>query len=748
PSEISGLIQQGLSFVRTDNAISMSSAATNTTSSQVPMIYQASFNDDWNGKLIGNRLCTSADVARDYAYNPANGQSTLQQNDSRCREEGTLWFKASWDAGKALQTQIGSRSLYTWNPAASAGMNLSAASLTAAQKTAFCETPACADEVAYLQGMDTHEARNGGPWRSRINAFKTDETVDRNKTAAADGAPRVLGDLINSSVLFVGRDDYGWAGFGGITYDMRQGYRQRKAVPRAEVLYVGGNDGMLHAFYADAGSANGGTLGSAGNGGKEIFAYVPYAVWDKLKALRDPEYTHEFYVDGSPTVGDAYLANSNSTHGWNTVLIGSTGAGGSGYFALDVEKPENFGAGSVLWDIRGPTVEIQYSGATATKVITAAPHTPDFVDLGYTLGQAAIMPVMTKTGDTHKWVAVFPNGYNSYLDRPMLYIVNLKDGALETGMRDNLGLVNYTTATTGNSEGSPTDPNGLSTPVLADVNGDGIVDVIYAGDLRGNLWRFRLNGGGAVDTAKIFEARDADGNSQPITARPEVGRDKTGNVMVYFGTGRYVARSDLADNSVQTFYGVRDICVMDTTSPGCTSGGALQRGNLLRQEFMGPDENRAYETGYDATIRVVSNHSMSDESGFYLDFKAQGSSKDMGERVIHTPLLWSDRLIFSTIIPNDDECEPGGDGWMYELDPSDGSRLEFAVFDLDHDGKFGDINDLSADGIPPSGLKVGMGSGVTARGDTKYHSNIKGKVTSIKNNKHPEMGRKSWRQLQ
>ena len=104
-------------------------------------------------------------------------------------------------------------------------------------------------------------------------------------------------------------------------------------------------------------------------------------------------------------------------------------------------------------------------------------------------------------------------------------------------------------------------------------------------------------------------------------------------------------------------------------------------------------------------------------------------------------------MIFNTIIPNTDECDPDLDGFMYELDPSDGSRLEFSVFDLDHDGKFGDKNDLSLSGKTVSGLKIGGGGGLAQRGDTKYHSNTKGKVTAIRNNKNPVMGRKSWRQI-
>jgi type IV pilus assembly protein PilY1 len=756
PKEISEMIQAGLSFVRTDNAISMSSIATNTTSSRVPMIYQASFNDDWNGKLLGNRLCTAADVTRDFEWNPATQQATLAQNDSRCREEGELWFKASWDAGKVLQNNLTGRNIVTWNPTGGSGVPFSAATI-AAQANGFCVNPACdSDEEDYFRGQPDKEERDpyGGPWRARTDAFKSDETVNRNAKIVPDGTvPRVLGDMINSNVLFVGHDDYGWGSFGGITNAMRQDYRKRKnAMNRPEVVYVGANDGMLHAFDAEAGAANEGTLGSPGNGGKELFAYVPWATWEKLAALRDPEYTHEFYVDGSPTVGDAHLANSNSTEGWNTVLIGSTGAGGSGYFALDVEKPAAFGASNVLWDIRGPGVEILKSGTESTKNITSAPYTNGFGHLGYTYGLAAITLLRNKTGDD-KWVAVFPNGYNSYRDLPMLYIVDLENGTLFTSMASTtVKIVNNTDIDyTSDAIGGPTEPNGLSTPALADINGDGINDVAYAGDLRGNLWRFRfdeeLGTDGPVHVEKIFDTKLNGGSAQPITGRPEVGRNASGNVMVYFGTGRYVTRSDIADKDVQTFYGVTDLCPL-ADSCSVTPTGALGRSNLLEQEFQA-QKTRGYEekgATYESTVRVLSDNQLSGEAGFYIDFLTVPSGAKEGERIIHAPVLWGDRVIFNTIIPGDDECEAGGDGWMYEIDPTDGSRLDFAVFDLDHDGKFGDKNDL-VNNIPPSGIKVGMGGGVTARGDTKYHSNTKGKVTVIKNNKHPGIGRKSWRQL-
>jgi type IV pilus assembly protein PilY1 len=769
PSEISDLIQQGLSFIRTDNSISMSTSTTNTSSSEVPMLYQAAYNDDWNGKLLGYRMCTAADVARDYTltWNSTTSSydgSTLT-NDSRCQEEGNLWYKASWDAGKKLQNKLGgARNILTWNPdlnsGAGDGVSFNASNFSADQTAAFCETAACADEVSYFKGVDALEKRNGGAWRDRVDAFKTDETISPDKSAAASGDPRVLGDIVNSDPLFVGREDFGWDNARSIDAAIRQAYRARKITPRQGMIYVGANDGMLHAFTADAGAAANGILASSGGGGEELFAYVPYAIWPKLRLLRDPAYTHEFYVDGSPAIGDAYLGGH-----WKTILIGSTASGGgsadwpssvggSGYFALDVEDPEHFGASNVLWDISGPKVTIEHSGSQSSKVIDPA-YAGEFPDLGYTFGQATIFALDSGVVGNPAWFAAFANGYNSYLDRPMLYIVDLASGKPAINLRDNndpiTGAVNHELGT-GNAPLSPPkegNANGLSAPIVVDVNRDGISDLIYAGDLLGNLWRFRLGSSSTpIESEIIFKARDASNKPQPITVRPEVGRDSTGNIMVYFGTGKYLSKTDVADRQTQTYYGVRDVCALNTVGVCAGGGGALTRSNLVGQKIL-LEESRAYSTygeSYAESVRVIEDNAMtSGMSGFYIDLKVEGGTAE-GERVIHKPILWSDRLIFNTIIPNNDECEPGGDGWIYEINPNNGSRLAFSVFDLDHDRVYGDKNDLSRDGRVVSGKRIGMGGGLSARGDTKYHSTNKGKVNVIKNNKHPGMGRKLWRQ--
>jgi type IV pilus assembly protein PilY1 len=240
------------------------------------------------------------------------------------------------------------------------------------------------------------------------------------------------------------------------------------------MIYVGANDGMLHAFRADTGDAN---------SGKEIFAYVPAAVYDNLSKLTAPSYVHKPFVDGSLSAGDAYVGGT-----WKTVLLGGLGGGGKAIFALDITNPTAMGVSQVMWEFE------------------------DAADLGYTVGQAQI--ALLNNG---VWAAVFANGYNSTSDRAYLYLVNLQTGALIKKIPAGVGT-----------------SNGLSTHVLYDSNGDQTVDAVYAGDLQGNMWKFDLTGsnvtawGVANAGVPLFTARNASNEVQPITSQPRIGAHPNG----------------------------------------------------------------------------------------------------------------------------------------------------------------------------------------------------------------------------
>lgn len=506
-----------------------------------------------------------------------------------------------------------------------------------------------------------------------------------------------LGDIVNSDPLYVKSEDFGFSLLSteGATYAAYVTAKQN----RTPMLYVGANDGMLHGFNA--------------NTGNEIFAFIPAGVYGttvapKLAALTDPAYTHQYFVDGSARASDAYINAA-----WKTVLVGSTGAGGKSVFAIDVSNPNSLGASSVLW-------EFSTTSAAADK-----------------LGVAMSNPVISRlaSGD---WVAIFGNGYDSG-DNVKLFVVRLSDGQL---------LRAIDTGVSGTS-------NGLATPLPVDTNNDRITDVVYAGDLLGNMWKFDLTSGNSAQWAVAYRQGttprplitvvDAAGSGQPITARATAGRNAEAGsgVMVYFGTGKYFETGDnvIGDSpQLQRFYGVYD---------GGTRITSLS--DLVQQTVT----NEGTQTGFGA-FRVTSANTVnySIKKGFYLDLQSPSAANGAGERVISQALLREGRVIFVTVIPSEDVCDFGGKSWLMELDATSGSRLAFSVFDVDGDGIIND-NDFPDGYTVPAGGKgfdeIIKTPGIIGAGELeyKYTSGSSGTLgVTVEVGAGNEFGRQSWRQLQ
>jgi hypothetical protein len=270
-------------------------------------------------------------------------------------------------------------------------------------------------------------------------------------------------------------------------------------------VFVGANDGMLHAFNATTGA--------------ERWAYVPSMLMSKMKNLSANPYVHDYYVDGAINVG-SILA------GTKRVLVGGLGAGGKGLFALDITgsaklapADEATAANNILWEITPTT--INNSASTS------------YANLGYSTGYSSI----TKVGTAD--AVIVGNGYNDGGDyQAYLYVVNADTGALISAIK----------AGTSGTAGSP---NGLSAPVAIDSDGDGAVDTVYAGDLNGTMWKFNLTAG--TSTALLTTSP-----AQPITMTPGVALHPNGGFMINFATGAILTDADAADTSVFAAYGVWD----------------------------------------------------------------------------------------------------------------------------------------------------------------------------------------------
>lgn len=375
------------------------------------------------------------------------------------------------------------------------------------------------------------------------------------------------GDVVNSDIWYTGRPVSNYA----------MGYSDfvTKQKDRTPILYVGGNDGMLHGFSATDGT--------------EKIAYVPRGVVGGLKNLTDKDYQHRYYVDGSPMTGDI---KDGST--WKTLLVGTLGAGGKGYFVLNVTDPAGFGTASaselvVMDRTRGNNEAVpSCSALTGTAKTACDTAVAENKDIGNIVAKPGRNPANLQEAtqiarlNNGRWAVVMGNGYNSTNQRPVLLVQYLDgDKALK-----RIQAVPATVVTgTGNAN-----DNGLASPALVDLDGDGKTDVVYAGDNLGNLWKFDLTSASDSDwkvafgdNKPLFTARGpatltstTRDKVQPITAPPIVrpnDRSMTvgtgtsaktlpvGGMMVAFGTGRNLTSTDRRTDitqPVQTLYSVLD----------------------------------------------------------------------------------------------------------------------------------------------------------------------------------------------
>lgn len=404
-----------------------------------------------------------------------------------------------------------------------------------------------------------------GKGENRLNFIRGDRTKEARQTGGEfRNRKSRQGDIVNSSIWYVGSPSNGYTD---------TSYKSFSSTNRGRLpmLYVGGNDGMLHGFSAKDGT--------------EKIAYIPHGVVQNLDKLADTTYAHRYYVDGSPFSGDINIGTAAAD--WRTYLVGTLGAGGRGYFVLDVTRP---GADSSFTGTAAPDTNFTEANAAGLVVMdkTAAPASDALPpgkpadpnadpDIGHIFGnpvvaesnqQRALQITRTNNG---RWALITGNGYNSVNERPVLLIQYL-DG--------DKSLKAIPAAVVGSAEASG---NGLSTPQFLDVNGDAIPDFVYAGDLRGNIWKFDISSGSAsewgvaLNGSPLFTAVYSSGTGsssrQPITAPPVLRPNRTvGGLMVAFGTGQNLTDNDRTDTSVQTVYSVLDNTRYEVESTGGNKG--------------------------------------------------------------------------------------------------------------------------------------------------------------------------------
>ncbi|MED5406987.1 MAG: PilC/PilY family type IV pilus protein [Pseudomonadota bacterium] len=524
--------------------------------------------------------------------------------------------------------------------------------------------------LAYILGSRTHE----------------------DPTSAYDFRARntdsIMADIVHSQPVYVGDPALSWPDadeFG--SGDLYSDFIDAKT-GRDGVVYVGGNGGALHGFSAET--------------GEEVLAYFPAQLtsadlYSGYHYLTDPDYTHRYYVDGTPVASDAYIQSSTTgANNWRTVLVGTYRGGGRGLFALDVTDPDDFNS----------------TTAKAQTTVLWEFGDDDDPNIGYSFSKPTI--VLLNNGE---WAAIVGNGYeNSGSGEAELVILYL-EGGIDGSWTEGTDYLRITTGS-----GSSADPNGLSTPSVVDLDGDGVADRVYAGSIKGELWAFDLSSDNSADwnvagggSDPLFTAVNDAGDSQPITIQPEVIRHPSindadePNVLVLFGTGQYLVDSDKTNTDTQSFYGVWD-----------QSQLSLDRADLKEQVFL---------SGTDPDLRVIEDDAVdyagtggSVEYGWYIDL-------DAGERVGSEILVRGEMVYFNTQIPDDRPCAFGGTGWLMAVNTEHGTSpdSDSPEFDLNDDGEItvaGDTVSVGATDHAPVGEKFDTSNGLPAApaviGDKRY----------------------------
>jgi type IV pilus assembly protein PilY1 len=486
-------------------------------------------------------------------------------------------------------------------------------------------------------------ATEDGLGEDRLNYLRGDRTKEGNPFRPRS---KLMGDVINSGVIYSGVpsntiNDSGYGSF----------YTANK--DRTSAVFVGANDGMLHAF-------NGAT-------GDELFAYIPSWLGPKLSALTSTTYlnNHQSYLDGTPAVAEA-LVGSN----WKTVLVSGTGGGGKGVFALDVTNPATFSAADVMWEFTNA----------------------DDADLGYVTGRPQILKLRTSaTGSTYKWYAVFGGGVNNYVTdsgvfsstgNPTLFILDLSKAA---GTAWALGTNYYKITLPVNSTLSASKPTGLLN-FRAALGVAKEVAYIFMGDLHGNLWKLDFTAAGTANwnisdlsyykqgttdnPIPMFIAKDASGNEQPISAAPSVAfgpPSVAGSFYVLFGTGKYLEVSDRASTTIQSIYMLYDngSTTLDS-SPASSATSAISDRRRLKLGTANATTGVITVPAFTPGRATTNTDTDNPRSGWVSNLP------NSGERQVSNGTIFGDKVIFGSLIPSTSSttaCSAtGGGGNVYSVD--------------------------------------------------------------------------------
>ena len=617
-----------------------------------------------------------------------------------------------------------------------------------------------------------------------------------------------IGDIINSDPIVIGTPPFSY------TFDEYSIFKSDiiNNDKRPKLIYVGSNDGLLHAFALDDYTPSVEVGGDPITAGQEVWAFVPKSLQAKLDSYdpNDPStdmcaagYCHEYLLDGSPQRADIGHDGLNddpdkqiTADEWRTILVSGLRGGGQAYFALDITSGQDFDSGNTdparhLWEFTEPG----YLGETWSK--PSIKRVTDISDSAVKETESPHKP--------YKWAVYFGSGYGSRNGGHLYGLQAWDAGELWKNGNDRTNRVsmeifenvklevkNYSqsdptqqfaigetikgdlTGATGvvaeealwkNSVHaslilhsvvgtfstkekliSTTDPNrwadmdedvlvpvsivggskpndALASPLVADMDANGIYDRIYIGNLYGDMYRVDDIGKDQIpEVSKLFSFgynTEADINKQPVRSMAEYSYAYEENyIWVYWGTGLYEDPAHKSTNYSQYFFGLKD-WNEDAFDPKVdhktyTLDELIVTDTVHKAKFI---EGTVDIDGVDTDVRArwvdgINPKSAPKPWAIRLfaresDWGLTGGMPAGSERVLTKPIVLGGLVFFATFVPDQNVCAGNGESWLFAVDFETGLAPEYPVWDLNNDGLY-DVNDMVGDKYP-SAKKIGDG---------------------------------------
>jgi len=515
------------------------------------------------------------------------------------------------------------------------------------------------------------------------------------RTRTIDGNVLKLGDIVHSTPVTISKPP---DNFHTIYSDESYQAYYNEFKDRETMVYVGANDGMLHAFtsweYNSTTKKYTKPSGTSENIGDELWAYIPQSLMPHLKWLPSPDYTHVYYVDLKPKIFDAkilpddtHYTDGDTEDNWGTILLIGLNMGGK-----HIQAEGDFNGDGDDTDTR------DFYPSYACMDVTD-PRNPRLLwDRTYTdLEMTTSTPAIVRVKD--KWFAVFGSGPGNCdgtsTKKGHIFVVDLKTGdPYGSGGNDWLFETNESDAF-------------MNSPVSLDKNLNYNVDAIYFGEsYYGSSWKGKLY---KITVPWVDASGDYDGSddsnysddpldstnpwrfsalfdtTRPITSPVSLSVDTFDNVWVYVGSGRYLSTEDKGNDDTQYMFGIKDPFFNSEHTPdGLYEDNYYHNHSssleLQISDLLDADDYTIIEGG------VVYKGGTS--IGYWDDLLDLAQQKDgwirtltiSKERILSKPSVLGGIVFTTSYVPNEDICGFGGDSYLYGLYYETGTAFYEPVF--------------------------------------------------------------------